>query len=111
DRVEVVAWSLASRILVTFTGPNHALRLLDRVRLRRTGGEHLAATDRDALFRLAGRCLGEAVARSEYLRVRGRPHELVLGVAGTAGDFRAHAWLEPLDPVPAGFHALHRYSR
>jgi len=111
DRVEVVAWALGARVSVAIVGPTRALRLLDRVPLRRSGGEHLAATDRDALFRLAGRCLGEAVARSQYLRVRGRPHELVLGVAGSAGDLRAHAWLEPLDAAPAGFEALHRFSR
>lgn len=111
DRVEIVAWSLGTRVLVGAVGTVRTLGLLDRVRLQRSTGERLAQTDHDALFRLAGRCLGQSIARSQYLRVRGRPHWLILGVDTSTGDFQAHAWLEPLDPAPAEFEVLHRFSR
>lgn len=111
DRIEVIVWSLVARAGIATMGIQRTLLLLDRSRLRRTGGEDLASTRRDALFRLAGRCLGESVARSQYLRVRGQPHEVVLGVSGPVSGLRAHAWLEPLDAGPRGFEAVHRFSR
>jgi hypothetical protein len=111
DRVEVAVWSLIARAGIRVGGPTATLRVLDRIPLRRHGGEELAATDRDALFRLAGRCLGESTARSQYLRVRGRRHRLVLGVASSPLGLRSHAWLEPMDAPPPGFEVIHSFDR
>ncbi|MEZ5165235.1 MAG: lasso peptide biosynthesis B2 protein [Acidimicrobiales bacterium] len=51
---------------------------------------------RPRFFRGAGACLSRGMARSQYLRMRGIPTTLVLGVAGGIAAFDAHAWLEPI---------------
>ncbi len=111
DRIEVVAWSLAARVGIGTVGVKATLRLFDLIPLQRRGGERLAFTERDALFRLAGRCLGESIARSAYLRLRGSRHELVLGVRRSANGVQGHAWLEPFDTAPPEFEVIHRFGR
>jgi hypothetical protein len=46
------------------------------------------------LRRLHSTCLERAVVLQAWLRAQGDDRAIVVGVAGSSKDFRAHAWLE-----------------
>jgi hypothetical protein len=60
-----------------------------------------------ALHRRRATCLEAALVRQAVLGGRGVSRELVIGVAGSAGSFRAHAWLHG-DPIERQFTELTR---
>jgi transglutaminase-like putative cysteine protease len=72
---------------------------------------HTVAFPDDRQVRLAGACLGRSLARSHYLRLRGVPHRVVIGVTGGAREFRAHAWIAPYEAAPDGFVELRSIDR
>ena len=67
---------------------------------------------RGVRFVLGGRestCLQRALVLQAWHTAQGNPREVVIGVAGSSGDFSAHAWLDG-DPGEAdqGFQELLR---
>jgi len=109
-RVEILFWSLLARVLVRRLSLERSLRLLDRLphRARSTAG---FAVPPERTFRGAGACLGRSLARSQFLRVRGHSHAVVIGVRGGTTALHAHAWVEPCDPVEPSFVELRRIAR
>lgn len=109
-RVEILLWSLLARVLVRRLSLERALTLLDRFprRAHPTAGFTMPL---ERTFRGAGACLGRSLARSQFLRVRGQPHAIVIGVRGGTTALRAHAWVEPCDPVEPSFVELRRIAR
>lgn len=61
------------------------------------------------LRRRRATCLESALVRQAMLVARGDEHELVIGVAGPAAGFRAHAWIDG-DEVDGAFDELVRQS-
>ncbi|HZT91503.1 MAG TPA: lasso peptide biosynthesis B2 protein [Gaiellaceae bacterium] len=60
-----------------------------------------------AVLRLArSTCLQRALVLQSWLRARGVPRDVVIGVTGSA-DFRAHAWVDG-EPAPPAFRELTR---
>ncbi|MEA2597398.1 MAG: Transglutaminase-like superfamily [Thermomicrobiales bacterium] len=106
---EALAWSALVRLLLATRASEGALRALDSLP-RRAPRADPVPLPAEGPFRLAGACLGRSLARSQYLRTRGRPHVLVFGVRGGAAAFAAHAWLEG-DPVDPAFLPLRRVPR
>jgi hypothetical protein len=47
-----------------------------------------------ALRRRPASCLERALVLQRWHAAQGRPRDVVIGVAGSSRDFRAHAWLE-----------------
>ena len=109
-RVEILFWSLLVRVLVHRLSLERSLRLLDRLphRAHSTAG---FAMPPERVFRGAGACLGRSLARSQFLRVRGHPHAIVIGVQGGTTALHAHAWVAPWDPVESSFVELRRIAR
>lgn len=46
------------------------------------------------LNRQPATCLEGALVLQRWLAAQGQPHDVVVGVARTGGDFSAHAWLD-----------------
>jgi transglutaminase superfamily protein len=98
----VAAWIRAARAAFW------TLRALGRVRrqLRRAGlgrielpapppvPESAVRGVSAALRRRPASCLERALVLQRWYAAHGRPHDVVIGVAGSSADFRAHAWLE-----------------
>ena len=55
---------------------------------------HAGRGVREALRRANASCLEAALIRQTWLASQGESRDLVIGVAGPATTFRAHAWLE-----------------
>jgi hypothetical protein len=51
-----------------------------------------------ALRRQPATCLERALVLQRWYAAQGRPHDVVIGVAGSSETFEAHAWLEGEDP-------------
>ena len=43
-------------------------------------------------------CLIESLVLQEWHRAQGDPRDLIIGVQGSADDFKAHAWLDGEEP-------------
>lgn len=56
-------------------------------------------------------CLSSALALQRLLARNGHDSELHIGVAGKAGEFAAHAWLERDGRILIGEEERHRYTR
>lgn len=56
-------------------------------------------------------CLSSALALQRLLARNGHDSELHIGVAGSGGDFTAHAWLERDGRILIGEEEQHRYTR
>ncbi len=109
-RLEVLFWSALVRILLALLPTEQVVSALNT--LPRGGGSSSSSTiPSDDEVALAGACLGRALARSQYLRRRGQPHTVVIGVSGTVSIFAAHAWLDPYDPMPEGYAEIRRIPR
>lgn len=109
---EVLLWSALARLLLKRVRTERVFHLLDRLP-RRMAPSGPPSLPPESTFRLAGACLGRSVARSQYLRTRGQPHSVVLGVRGGLANFAAHAWLDPfdIDELPSDFVELWRVER
>ena len=59
------------------------------------------------LRRQPATCLERALVLQRWYGAHGRPHDVVIGVAGSAESFEAHAWLEGEDPG-RGYRELSR---
>jgi len=110
-RVEVLVWSLLSRALVRYCSLEKALKLLDNLPTRTPGLLSTFGIPPEQVFGRAGACLGRSLARSQFLRMRGRPHAIVIGGTGGTTGFVAHAWIEPCDPPDPRFVEIRRISR
>ncbi len=109
-RSEGMLWAIVVRTLLTVSSTQRAISILDALpRLKPRSGQ-TEALPPEAPFRRAGACLGRSLARSQYLRIRGRPHVFVIGVAGGVNTFEAHAWLAG-DAFPADFQPLWEVHR
>ena len=63
------------------------------------------------LRRLQPSCLERALVLQSWLRARGRDHDVVIGVARTDSEFRAHAWLDVEAPSRGvGFREITRIA-
>lgn len=51
-----------------------------------------------ALRRQPASCLERALVLQRWHAAHGRPHDVVIGVAGSSEAFEAHAWLDGEDP-------------
>lgn len=109
--VELAVWSVAVRVAIAFLPLARVLRALDVVPKRHRRETRTSAFPTDTQVRLAGACLGRSLARSQYLRVRGVPHRVVIGVTGGTRAFRAHAWVAPYEEAPEGFVELRSIDR
>ena len=77
-----------------------------RLRLRRSGLERCSVPGPPALRAearrgvhaalkvLRGTCLERAIVLQRWLGARGDARDVVIGVAGSMGTFRAHAWVD-----------------
>jgi hypothetical protein len=109
--VELLVWSGIARLLVSRCSLSRSVRALDWLPTRsRTSAENASFPD-DRQVRLAGACLGQSLARSQYLRTRGISHSIVIGTRGGLMDFNAHAWISPFEECPEGFVEIHRIER
>lgn len=106
---EILVWSALVRLLLLTRSIDQAVRWLDLLPRRRSGASH-GVPPPEGPFRLAGACLGRSLARSQYLRIRGQPSIVVIGVRGGLATFAAHAWLDG-DPVDPDFVELRRIHR
>jgi hypothetical protein len=109
-RSEGMLWSIVVRTLLTVSSTQRAIRILDALPRLKPRSNPTAALPPEAPFRRAGACLGRSLARSQYLRIRGRPHIFIIGVAGGVNQFEAHAWLAG-DAFPADFQPLWEVHR
>jgi hypothetical protein len=56
-------------------------------------------------------CLERALVLQSWLRAQGRDHDVVIGVARTDSEFRAHAWLDVETPSRGvGFREITRIA-
>lgn len=111
-RAEILAWSLLARLLVRTCSLRRAVALLDAVpRPPGTSRRDLGPIAPEAAFGRAGACLGRSLARSQFLRMRRRPHAIVIGTRGGAATLRAHAWIEPCDQPAPTFVEIRRIRR
>ena len=63
------------------------------------------------LRRLQPSCLERALVLQSWLRAHGRDHDVVIGVARTDSEFRAHAWLDVEAPSRGvGFREITRIA-
>jgi hypothetical protein len=108
---ELAFWSVAVRMALAFLPMARVLRALDVAPKRHGRESRTAAFPTDTQVRLAGACLGRSLARSQYLRLRGVPHRIVIGVTGGTRAFRAHAWIAPYEEAPEGFVELRSIER
>lgn len=108
---EMLIWSLTVRILVARMPLSRTLQLLDAVPHRGSHPIDPVGFASDRQVRFAGACLGRSLARSQYLRLRGVPHSVVIGAAGGSEGFRAHAWVAPYESAPEGFVILRSIER
>jgi transglutaminase superfamily protein len=54
-------------------------------------------------------CLERALVLQRWEAEHGDPADVLIGVRGASGDFRAHAWLETMPDAPPGaFEIIHR---
>lgn len=62
------------------------------------------------LGRTRSTCLERATVLQAGLASAGRPADVVIGVAGSGGEFSAHAWIEEHGPAPeaAGYREIYR---
>lgn len=109
--IELLGWSVVSRLLVARLSLAQSLRILDMAPRHMLRGTRPATFPSDRAVRLAGACLGRSLARSQYLRLRGVSHTVVIGATGGIEDFRAHAWVAPFEAAPDGFVELRRIER
>ena len=109
-KVEAFTWSILTRVLLATLSLERTLQTLDALPHRRRTTSGINPPD-EGPFWLAGACLGKAIARSQYLRVRGHANAVVIGVQGGTGTFAAHAWLEPYDNPSNQFHEIRRFVR
>lgn len=107
-RGEILAWSGLVRLLLATRSIDQTVAILDRLPRRKTGQARPLPPEWP--FRFAGMCLGRSIARSQYLRVRGCPSTLVIGVRGDLSTFAAHAWLDG-DAVEPDYVELRRVRR
>lgn len=108
-RLEMGLWSALVRTLLATMSTERAIALLDALPHRHATTRPLAIPPERGV-RFAGACLGRSLARSQYLRLRGHPHHLVIGVKGQIHDFQAHAWLDG-DPLADDYVELRRIER
>jgi hypothetical protein len=108
---ELFVWSVVVRLLIAGAPLSKTLQLLDIVpyRVRRAADAVSFPSERQVRF--AGACLGRSLARSQYLRLRGVSHSVVIGAAGGSDGFRAHAWVDPFEAPPQGFVVLRAIER
>jgi hypothetical protein len=100
---ELLGWSLIARLLVTRLSLKRTLRILDALPKSPPSNTGIALFPSDRQVRFAGACLGRSLARSQFLRVRGIRHHLVIGTTGGVANFRAHAWIAPFETAPEDF--------
>ena len=55
-------------------------------------------------------CLERALVLQSWHSAHGRPQDVVIGVAGTSSQFRAHAWLGGEPQEGSGFRELARVA-
>jgi len=108
--IEILILSLLTRALLKICSVDRTIHLLDLVP-RRSRAAMPPEPSAERWFRLAGACLGRSIARSQFLRLRGHPHVVVIGVQGGIDRFAAHAWLDPYDSPQLDFVELRRFHR
>lgn len=108
---ELLCWSLLARGGIAVLSLSRTLALLDRLPHRSRSPSRPVSLPPDRHVRFAGACLGRSLARSQYLRARGVPHSIVIGVTGGVAAFQAHAWVGPYETAPDGFVELRRVDR
>jgi hypothetical protein len=108
-RAELVVWSGLARVLLPIVGLKKTLIAFDAI--PRVPAMAMQGSPVPPRGRLIGTCLPRSVARSQYLRMRRREHEIVLGVGRDDHSVSAHAWLEPFDPDSSGFEVIYRVRR
>ena len=106
--IETFSWSLTVRFLISFSHNGRTLAVLDRL-----PRWHLSSKSSLPIeyFRIAGTCLGQSIACSQYLRQRKVPHTIVIGVRREDGRVVAHAWVDPIEPSPTEFQEIRRIVR
>lgn len=107
--LEALAWALVVRGLLAILPTERVIQLLDAIPRKQRPEQSVLPPPEDHV-RLAGRCLGRSLARSQYLRIRGESHIVVIGIPRDVGSFHAHAWLDAYDD-PADFLELRRIAR
>ena len=107
---EILAWSICVRMLLRTLSFDRVLRLLNRLPSRAAPGRRVELPQA-RMFSLAGACLGKSLARSQYLRRRGQPHTIAIGVRGGTGSFAAHAWIEGFEAEVDDFVVIRRVAR
>lgn len=107
--LEAAVWAAASRVSLRAIRFERTVTLFDRLALRPAAS--LPSMPPARCFSIAGACLGQSLARSQFLRRRGARHSLVLGVLKEGQRFEAHAWISPLETPPAGFAEIRRIDR
>lgn len=108
--IEIGMWSVLVRLLLATVTTERALSVLDALP-RRSPRCTSVEVPAQRWFKLAGACLGQSLARSQYLRTRGYPTDLVIGVRGGVTDFAAHAWLLNYDSADDTFVEIRRIRR
>ncbi|HLI23464.1 MAG TPA: lasso peptide biosynthesis B2 protein [Acidimicrobiales bacterium] len=109
--------------LATLRGAWWALRAL-RVVKRRLGPDGMRVTvpappalgpgatrGVDAILRRQpATCLERALVLQRWLASQGEPRDVIIGLAGPAADFQAHAWVDGVEEAgPAMYAELHRH--
>jgi hypothetical protein len=108
--VEAFIWSVTTRGLLHLLRTEQVIHLLD-VFPRRSQAPTPVTPPSEHDVRHAGACLGRSLARSQFLRLRGQPHAVVIGTRGGISAFEAHAWLDPFDLPPHDFIEIRRIPR
>jgi hypothetical protein len=108
---ELFVWSVVVRLLIAGVPLSRTLQLLDIVPYRVGRANDAVRFPSERQVRFAGACLGRSLARSQYLRLRGVSHSVVIGTSGGADGFRAHAWVAPFEAAPQGFVVLRAIER
>jgi hypothetical protein len=108
--IEILAWSLLVRVLLKTIALERSLLILNVLPRRRASSRPVDPPP-EPQFALAGACLGKSLARSQFLRTRGQPHVVVVGVRGGTGSFAAHAWLEGYDSEATDYVAIRKIIR
>ena len=108
--IEIVMWSVLVRLLLATVTTERALSVLDALPRRSPRGTSVDVPAQ-RWFKLAGACLGQSLARSQYLRMHGCPTDVVIGVRGSLESFAAHAWLPEYDRAGDDFVEIRRIRR